>query len=265
MAIDRVLPGLALSTLVAGSLMAVLWLVQRRTRNAAIVDVGWSASLPLLALLHAATSPGSSTRSWLLASMACVWGGRLALHLYRQRLAGHPEEGRYARLREEWGPAANRKFFWFFQFQAVAAAVLALPFLLVSLDSRPGLGLLEWLGTLLWLVGVAGEATADAQLEAFKSDPDRQGRVCQRGLWRYSRHPNYFFEILVWVGYATFASASPGFPWPWLSPAIMASTILFFTGIPPTEAQALRTRGDEYRRYQRTTSRLVPWFRKWEA
>lgn len=242
---------LLLGAALVSALMAALWLVQRRTRNAAIVDVGWSLSLPLLALLYATTP-----RSWLLAAMVAVWGGRLALHL-RSRLQG-PEEGRYAKLREEWGAATDRNLFWFFQIQAAAAVALSLPFLLVSLDPRTGVGPLDWLGALLWLAGVTGEAVADAQLAAYKADPHRTGRVCRRGLWNYSRHPNYFFEILVWVGYAVYA----GVPWAWLSPAAMAGTIVFGTGIPPTEEQAVRSKGEEYREYQRTTSPLIPWFKR---
>lgn len=249
---------LALAAVLVGGLMAALWLVQRRTRNAAIVDVGWSASLPLQALLYAWLSPGWPPRAWLLAAMVTVWGGRLALHLYWNRLRGRPEEGRYAQLRAEWGAAADRQLFWFFQFQAAASVVLALPFLLVSLDSRAGLGIAEWLGALVWLVGLVGESVSDAQLEAFKADPHRTGRVCRRGLWAFSRHPNYFFEILVWTGFALYAAT----PWAWVSPALIAGTILFVTGIPPTEAQALRTKGEEYRDYQRTTSPLIPWFRR---
>jgi len=257
--IEAFLSRLALSAAGTGLVMAILWRIQRRTRNAAIVDVGWTLSLPLLALLDAALAPGWAVRSWILAAMVWLWGGRLALHL-AGRLRSGPEEARYARLRQEWGPQADRRFFIFYQQQALASALFSIPFILVSLDHRSGLGLAEWLGGLLWFTGFLGEAVADEQLRAFKASTHQQGRVCRSGLWRYSRHPNYFFEILTWVGYATFASGSPGFPWGWLSPAMIAWTLVFVTGIPPAEAQALSSKGDEYRRYQQTTSALVPWF-----
>ena len=109
---------------------------------------------------------------------------------------------------------------------------------------------------------MAGEAAADAQLNKFKSDPSNKGRTCQVGLWRYSRHPNYFFEWLIWVAFALFALASPGGCWGLLSPALILYFVLRVTGIPATEAQAIRTRGEEYRRYQQTTSAFVPWFPK---
>jgi steroid 5-alpha reductase family enzyme len=112
------------------------------------------------------------------------------------------------------------------------------------------------------LIGMVGEAIADWQLEKFKKDPANKGKTCTAGLWNYSRHPNYFFEWLMWIGCATIALASP---WGWLgllSPALILYFLLGATGIPATEAQALRSRGDEYRAYQRSTNAFVPWFPK---
>jgi steroid 5-alpha reductase family enzyme len=112
---------------------------------------------------------------------------------------------------------------------------------------------------------VIGEGVADEQLAAFKRDPANRGRVCQRGLWNFSRHPNYFFEWFVWVAWALYALASP-FGWGALiCPALMFFFLFRVTGIPATEAQSLRSRGEEYARYQRTTSSFVPWFKKSEA
>jgi Predicted membrane protein len=120
----------------------------------------------------------------------------------------------------------------------------------------------EFVAAALWVIGFAGESTADRQLLHFRLDPQNRGRTCQLGLWRYSRHPNYFFEFLMWVAYALFASATP-FGWiAFACPAVMLFLLLKVTGIPATEAQALRTRGDEYHEYQRTTSVFVPWPRR---
>ena len=108
-----------------------------------------------------------------------------------------------------------------------------------------------------------GETAADRQLEKFREDPSQRGRTCRAGLWRYSRHPNYFFEWLMWMAYALFAIGSP--PWGWLTlgcPAVMLYLLFKVTGIPATEAQALRSRGDDYRQYQQTTNIFVPWFPK---
>jgi steroid 5-alpha reductase family enzyme len=180
------------------------------------------------------------------------------------RVLGHPEEGRYVQLRAEWKTHLPLRFFFFFEFQALLDLVLSLPFLIACLDTRAPLGILEKVGAAIWLVGIAGEAVADAQLDGFKKNPGNKGKTCRVGLWNYSRHPNYFFEWTIWVGYAMFALGSP---WGWLgllSPALILYFLLGLTGIPATEAQALRSRGDEYRQYQRTTSAFVPWFPKKE-
>jgi len=139
------------------------------------------------------------------------------------------------------------------------SGALALPFLLACGSAAP-LGALDAAGVALWFVGLAGESLADRQLAAFKSRSQNRGRTCREGLWSVSRHPNYFFQWLLWCAYALFALGAP-FGWLGLaSPAVMLALILFVTGIPPTEEQALRSRGEDYRDYQRTTSAFVPWF-----
>jgi len=138
--------------------------------------------------------------------------------------------------------------------------LLSLPFLLACLNPNPPLRTIEKVGAGIWLVAIFGEAFADGQLNKFKNNPANQGKTFRGGLWKYSRHPNYFCEWLIWVGYAVFALGSP---WGWLgliSPALILYFLLSATGIPATEAQALRSRGTDYRAYQRTTSSFVPWF-----
>jgi len=253
---------LLLGWLVAASVMALLWLLHFPMRNAAIVDFGWAFLLPTLAIFYALVAPGFATRRWLLAAMAAVWGYRLAFYLLFTRIIGHPEEGRYVELRRSWKTSLPLKFLIFFQAQALLDVFLSLPFALATLDPYPTLRSSEFAAAVLWLVAFAGEAVADAQLSAFKSDRANRGKTCNAGLWRYSRHPNYFFEWLIWVAYALYAFLSPS---GWLAlacPALMLFFLFLVTGIPATEAQALRSRGDEYRRYQQTTSAFVPWFPK---
>jgi steroid 5-alpha reductase family enzyme len=233
-----------------------------RMNNAGLVDVGWALGLVLLAAWYAWQGPGFPARKWILAVMVIAWGLRLAIHLVR-RIAREPEDGRYQRLRHEWqGSNVKLRFLLFFEAQALLDILLSLPILLAAINPAPQLKVLEYAGIGLWLVALIGESIADAQLAAFRREPENRGHVCQLGLWHYSRHPNYFFEWFVWVAWAIYAAASP-FGWiavicPWL--------MLFFlfrvTGIPATEAQALRSRGQEYERYQRTTSAFVPWFKK---
>ena len=253
---------LLLGAAIVCAMMLLLWVIHLWIRNAAIVDVGWAAGLGLLAACYAYAAPGYPLRKYLIAAMAGVWSVRLASYLLFARVLGHPEEGRYVQLRAEWKTNLALRFLFFFQFQAALDLVLSLPFLLACLDVRFGLGNFEKIGALVWLVGMLGESIADAQLNRFKQNPANKGTTCRAGLWKYSRHPNYFFEWTIWMGYAIFALASP---YGWLgliAPALILYFLLGLTGIPATEAQALRSRGDEYRAYQRSTSAFIPWFPK---
>jgi steroid 5-alpha reductase family enzyme len=259
-AISLLLPGAAM---VCG-MMLVLWVLHLLIRNAAVVDVGWAAGLGLLAAFYACAGPGYGARKYAIAAMAGLWSLRLASYLLFARVLGHPEEGRYVQLRQEWKTQLPLRFFFFFQFQAVLDLILSLPFLLACLDPHTPLGLLETLGGATWIVGMIGEAVADAQLNGFKKNPANKGKTCRAGLWKYSRHPNYFFEWTIWVGYAVFALGSPWGWLGWIAPALILSFLLGLTGIPATEAQAVRSRGEEYRQYQRTTSAFMPWFPKKE-
>jgi len=255
----------ALHLLLVGSalvvtMMLLLWLLHIRLNNASVVDPGWAAGVAILAVTYALLGPGYLWRRWLGAAMAVLWGGRLAVYLAR-RIAGQPEEGRYQQLRKEWGGNLKAKFLAFFEFQALLDVFLSLPFLVAALNTNSKLLSLECAAVALWIVAFAGESVADAQLAAFKRDPLTRGKVCQRGLWNYSRHPNFFFEWLIWVAWALFALASP---YGWLAvgcPALMLYFLFRVTGIPATEEQALRSRGEAYRRYQQTTSAFVPWFK----
>ena len=249
---------------IVAAMMFALWVIHLLIRNAAIVDAGWAAALGILALYYAVAGPGYPARKWAIASMAGFWGLRLAAYLLLSRVLGQPEEGRYVQLRKEWKNNLALRFLFFFEFQALLVAVLSLPFLLACLNTRTPLGRFEKFAAGLWLVSMIGEVIADLQLNTFKKNPENHGKTYRAGLWKYSRHPNYFFEWLIWVSYAVFALASP---WGWIglvSPALILYFLLGITGIAATEAQALRTRGNEYRAYQRTTSTFVPWFPKKE-
>lgn len=233
------------------TLMTVLWVGQLVTRNAAVVDLGWTASLALLHARWAWDHPGA--RSVALAVLVGLWAARLGTHLFRDRIYRQPEEGRYQKLRHEWGRQADRNLLFFFWAQGVLAVLLALPY-----HQAGPWGLAQWLGLALFAVGWVGESVADRQLARFKADPANRGRVCEEGLWDYSRHPNYFFELVIWASWSLLAGGG----WAWLSPLALLGSVLFVTGIPPTEEQALRSRGEAYRRYQATTSALVPWFKR---
>ena len=255
------LPLLGLAWALAALSMGALWLVQRRTRDATSVDVAWATLLGVIAVLYALLGDGLPARRVLIALMVAGATWRLALHLWFDRARKGVEDGRYAALRAKWGAAAQRNFFWFFQAQALLDVLLSLPFLLACKSSAPP-STLDFAGLVLWAFAICGETLADAQLAAFKADPAQRGRTCRRGLWSLSRHPNYFFQWLLWCAYALLALSAPAGWIGVVSPLLILALILFVTGIPPTEEQALRSRGEDYREYQRTTSAFVPWFRK---
>lgn len=244
---------------VAASVMILLWFTQRRTGNAGIVDVGWAGTTGFLPILYGVLGEGEPFRRLLLAVLGGLWGVRLAWHLWRDRIWKQPEEGRYVTLRKQWSPHADRAFFIFFQAQGLAAVALSLPFALATQAPQPFPVATDLAALALVVIGVVGETIADRQLVTFKKDPGSRGKTCRAGLWHYSRHPNYFFEWILWCGFGVLGLAGP---WGWAglaAPALMLYTIVFVTGIPPTEAQALVSRGEDYRAYQRTTSPFVPW------
>jgi steroid 5-alpha reductase family enzyme len=242
--------------------MAGLYALGRRLKNAGIVDFGWSLGIPILAACFALSLQGWAPRRWLAAVPVSLWGLRLGLYLLFTRVLGHPEEGRYVQLRRDWGGKAEVKLFFFFQFQGFLDLFFALPFLLMSANASPAFHGLEWAGLGVWLLGWIGEVTADLQLHRFKSDPANRGKTCRSGLWNASRHPNYFFEFILWCGLALMATASPFGVLAWSVPALLLFFLLRVTGIPATEAQALRTRGAEYADYIRTTPAFIPRFPK---
>jgi steroid 5-alpha reductase family enzyme len=255
MNVSPLLPFLAV-WLAASVMMTLGWLWQRRRDNAGIVDVLWSAGLAGSGIVLAVLGCGAFWPRTLLALLSGVWGARLALHLWL-RVRGEPEDGRYRQLRAHWG-GNQLKWFGLFQFQALLIPLFSLPF---GVAAANPLTLPGWLAfaVAIWMASVLGEHIADRQLARFRANSANHGRVCREGLWRYSRHPNYFFEWLHWFTYVALSVGGPA-AWYCLSgPVLMFIFLRWISGIPYTEAQALRTRGDAYRIYQRQTSVFIPW------
>ena len=185
----------------------------RRLDNYGIVDIAWSYAFAALAVYYALLAPGWPVRKALITAMAVFWSLRLGTHLYRRVMGHHPvEDGRYVQLRKDWAGNFAPKMFGFFQLQAASVVLLGVAFFIACLNPSPRLHPLELAGAILWVLALAGESIADRQLAAFKHDLANKGKVCAVGLWRYSRHPNYFFEWLIWVAFFAFALASP-FGW----------------------------------------------------
>ena len=248
-------------------IFALTWIVQRFLLphdDAGIVDVVWSPSLALTSIYYAVMLDGDPTRQLLLVGMACLWGFRLGWHVYSDRIVGKPEDSRYAQMREEWGERVQLWFFLFYQVQAFAAWILSIGFVVIMSDASTfsWTSPLTLLAIVIFALSVLGETVADNQLAAFRRDPANKGQVCRQGLWAYSRHPNYFFEWVIWISYIALGITAP-LGWVTIVPALV---ILFFltrmSGIPNNEAQNLRSKPDAYRQYQAEVSAFVPWFPK---
>ena len=265
MGIAAFLTSFVLVSLALSAVMAVAWLIWRATRNSGWVDTAWTFGLggigALGAIIIATGGEGPAWRAWVVCGLIHVWAARLGVHI-AQRSAGITDDPRYAKLVEGWGADATREMFWLLQKQALVSIPLAMTILLAAQSPISEFRLLDGLGMLVFLLAVAGAGIADAQLKRFRADPMNRGQVCDAGLWRYSRHPNYFFEWLGWLAVALLAiDFSGAYLWGWLAlagPAFMYWLLVHVTGIPPLEAHMLERRGAAFRAYQARTSAFFP-------
>jgi len=256
------LEALAAIAVALAILMAGAWLVQQRTGNSGWVDTIWTFSLGLVGVsgaLWPVAGASPNARQWLVAGLVAIWSLRLGVHI-AVRTAGITDDPRYAAFASEWGADSPRRMFVFLQNQGLGSIPLVFAIFVAARFPGDALGLQDYLGALILLAGIAGEALADAQLKSFRANPANKGQVCDIGLWRWSRHPNYFFEWFGWLAYPVIA-LSPNYAWglaTLLAPVFMCWILVYVTGIPPLEAQMLRSRGDRYRDYQSRTSRFFP-------
>jgi steroid 5-alpha reductase family enzyme len=254
--------GLASIALSLAVLMAFAWVVQQRSGNSGWVDTIWTFAVGLVGACSALwplAGEGPNARQWLVAGLVAVWSLRLGTHI-AIRTAGITDDPRYAAFAAEWGLNAPRRMFIFLQNQALGSVPLVFSIFVAAHVPAPALRVQDVLGAVILLIGIAGEALADAQLRRFRHEPGNHGKVCATGLWRWSRHPNYFFEWFGWLAYPVIG-LSAGYAWGWaclLAPIFMYWILVHVTGIPPLEAQMLRSRGERYRAYQSRTSMFFP-------
>ena len=257
---DPQITSIAIALAVVMALKLATWYLGRRWRNYGIVDVVWSYLFCVVAWIYAGIGEGWPVRRWAIAGLVTIWSCRLGTHLLLRVWRHHPEEDRrYAELRSRWGAGADILMLGFYLLQGVLIIVLATPFLIATNDPASSWRPLEMVGLLLVMLAILGESVADVQLARSKQLGES---LCRRGLWSVSRHPNYFFEWLVWVAFALIATPGPLGWIAWIAPALMWHFLVNVTGIPMTEELAVQRKGDAYREYQRTTSAFVPWFRK---
>jgi len=244
--------------------MAAGWAFQAWRNNGGWTDVFWSFGVGAVGVAGALVplqTDVPSERQILVAVLVAVWSARLGLHI-RRRVMTTPEDARYARFRTDWAPHFQRGMFWFLQQQAAGGALLLISVAAAAHNPTPGLAPLDLLGGAILAIAIVGEGAADIQLQTFARDPANRGKVCDVGLWRWSRHPNYFFEWLGWVAYPVIA-LDPAGPYPWavaalIAPIAMYVILRFVTGVPPLEQHMLASRGDLFRAYQARVSIFFP-------
>ena len=247
------------------AIMTAAWWIQRTTGNTGWIDVFWTFGLggtASIAALFPLTEGGwPQLRQILVAALVLLWSLRLGWHiLLRTQSVG--DDPRYRNLIAQWGVNAGRQMFIHLQIQAAVSLLLALSIMLAAQNPNPGIRIQDVLGPLILLTGIIGEALADRQLRQFERLAVNRGGICDAGLWRLSRHPNYFFEWLCWCAYPIIAIDFAGFnPYGWfalLAPLCMYWLLTSVSGIPPLELHMERTRGDAYRAYQKRTSAFFP-------
>jgi len=241
-------------TLIAFS---AIWLLQRRVKDAGIVDVFWSMMVASMGLFYCVVGFGDHSRRIMVGLMVFIWALRLS-HYLLSRWLRSPEDHRYVAMKAEWGKTAQVRLFRFYQFQALGCVLFSIPIFFAA-NNNADFNWFDFAGVIVFCISLVGEWTADQQLDAFKRKSANAGKVCNTGLWSLCRHPNYFFEWTHWFGYVLLAITAP---WGWVSiigPIAMYYFLTQKTGIPETEAQALKSKGDAYRQYQQTTNAFFPW------
>jgi steroid 5-alpha reductase family enzyme len=260
---NSIVADLIFALVISVTLMFITWLIAVKIKNAGIVDIAWSAGFTLLTLVYYWITDGWIVRKILISLIVMSWSMRLAIHLFKRIRKEHPvEDARYVEMRNSFGGNADLKFLAFFQIQALVLCFLSVPFCLIAENPRENFEVFEICGFVFFLFALGGEWLADRQLLSFKKDSKTKGQVCQIGLWRYSRHPNYFFEWLVWVAFFIMACSSEYGVWTVYCPLLMLFFLLKVSGVPLAEKQSLQSKGDKYRQYQATTNEFFPWFRK---
>lgn len=249
---------IGIAALLVFALFTLTWWLSLRLNNFSFVDITWSYSLAFIAPVYAWMGHGDETRKAIAMGIAMIWSLRLGTYLLLRIRKHHPHEDvRYAVLREKWKDHLARNFFGFFQAQALLILLLSAPILLACSNASPTLSVIEVIGVCAWAIGIVGEAISDAQMNAFKRDPASKGKVCQVGLWRYSRHPNYFGEAVVWWGFWCFAADVIGGWITLVSPILMTWLLVRVSGVAMLEP-ALLAKKPAYADYVRRTSAFVP-------
>lgn len=257
------LPLLGATLIVMAVVMTCAWATQRAARNSGWIDVFWTFGTGAAGVL-AAFWPAAGAypgRQALVAALVAVWATRLGGYIAHRVASSEHEDARYVRFRQDWGADYQSRIFWLTLPQAVVTTAIAASVAVAARRPVQGLDWRDLLAVAILAIAIAGESLADRQLARFKAGKPAKGAINDVGLWGWSRHPNYFFEWLGWVGYPAMALALDA-PRTWLTllaPATMFVVLRFITGVPPLEATMLASRGEPFRAYQQRTSAFIPW------
>ncbi|MFC1780649.1 DUF1295 domain-containing protein [Planctomycetota bacterium] len=254
-----IVTGILLNLFIGVSTLTGLWFIYLWKRNPAVVDLGWAIGLTLMGLAHNLFGDAISIGTLITSLLVLFWGIRLGGYLFWTRLRLGKRDARYESLHRHSNIPAPLFFLIHYFIQACFQAAVGFVFIFTA-QIKTFESIWLKVGLLLWCIGYGGSIAADAQLHRFRTRRDNQNKVCKFGLWNYSRHPNYFFEIILWFGFALIGiPARLG----WLgliSPITLLLTMSLITG-PISERQSLKSKPDAYRKYQKTTSMIIPWFK----
>ncbi len=243
--------------------MTILWIISLLIRDASIVDIFWGAGFVISGWLYfLLTTEGFLARKLLLIALVTLWGLRLTIHIGTRNI-GKGEDFRYKKWREEFGD----RWWWLsylrvFLLQGLLMWIISLPLLAAQYYPTPDrLTWLDWIAVIVWSIGFYFEAIGDFQLKRFKADPENRGKVLDRGVWRYTRHPNYFGDATQWWAFYLFALATISGWWTIISPLIMTYLLRFVSGVTMLD-DSLKDKKPGYREYIETTNAFIPWFPK---
>lgn len=242
--------------------ITIIWLWYLHSNNPSIIDGCWSIGIFLAGSVYMSTQlpqVGSNIKIHLAWLMLLIWAARLAGYIWFTRILKNKSDPRYETISANWRLSKKIGFLLNYLLQGLFMAVVAVPFLFIPYSTPKELFFLDYLAIIMVTIGILGESVADWQLSKFKKNS--LGRICNQGLWAYSRHPNYFFELIIWFGFALLAWHTTLFAWlSFISPMLLLCIFVFITG-PITERQMLKSKGNLFNDYKRTTSFIIPWLR----
>ncbi|MDY0236139.1 MAG: DUF1295 domain-containing protein [Gudongella sp.] len=237
----------------------IVFVIAQSKKNNGLIDIAWGSGFVVLAITSYLISPIWTIRSAIVTTLVTLWGLRLAYHLFKRNW-NKKEDYRYVAMRERWTEAGKNiyltAYFKVYMSQMILLFIISIPIFIVNFSVQKGFGILDFLGLLIWIIGYFFEVTGDAQLKEFISKRENKGKLMKSGLWKYTRHPNYFGEATMWWGIFIIVFSVGGFFPTIISPAVITYLLLFVSGVPLLEKKYKDH--PEWPEYSRKTSKFVP-------